>query len=51
MIEIELPCCDASVQVEDLAEPVVCPGCGVTVELAPDPIPADRQPALLPAAA
>ena len=33
MIQIELPCCEATVHMEELAESVSCEACGVVLEL------------------
>jgi hypothetical protein len=36
MIQIELPCCDATVVLDPAAETVRCEACGVEHALAPD---------------
>ena len=36
MIEIELPCCDATVELDAAAETVRCEACGIEHVLAPD---------------
>jgi hypothetical protein len=33
MIEIELPCCEATVHIEELTDIVGCEACGVALEL------------------
>jgi hypothetical protein len=36
MIEINLPCCNAPVVIDEHAHEVLCEECGLTLELAPD---------------
>lgn len=36
MVEITLPCCDATTTLEAEANEVRCEGCGLTHDLAPD---------------
>ncbi len=54
MIEIQLPCCGATANLEDDAETVRCEACRLEQLLAPDARPADKRvdaPSLVAAAA
>lgn len=38
MLTTDCPCCDGTARLDDDLMVVACDGCGVIVELAPDPI-------------
>jgi hypothetical protein len=41
MTDIELPCCETTIQVEALTDSIRCERCGIELDLAPDePAPA-----------